>query len=351
MKPQQPLTPALDAFITRMPKVELHLHLEGTITPRTLLALASRNGVEIPARDEDGVAQLLNYRNFHDFLTVFMTLARSLVRFQDFEQVGYELGAYLAAQQIRYAEVMISPVQYQRRGLNLDEVVRGAVAGFERARERFGVRIALAFDYGRQFGVDLGWQILEAAIRNRPNGVVAWSIGGDETQGPPEAFAEIFAAARSAGLRVMAHAGEVVGPASVWGAVDALQVERIGHGIRSIDDPELLAHLRERRVMLDICPTSNLRTGAAPSKAAHPLRRLFDAGVRISINSDDPVFFGTTLVDEYRLAAQAYDFSADDLVAVTLDAITASFLPSEEQAVLREEFEREIAALRTALRV
>jgi adenosine deaminase len=346
----QPLPPALDAFITRMPKVELHLHLEGAITPRTLLELAERNGVEIPARDEQGVAQLFDYRNFHEFLTVFMALARALVHRRDFEQVAYELGAYLAEQQVRYAEVMVSPGLYIKRGMSLDDIVMGAADGFARAQSDYGVRAALAFDYGRQFGVELGWQVLETAVRNMPQGVVAWSIGGDELH-PPEPFAEIFAAARSAGLRVMAHAGEVVGPPSVWGAVDALGCERLGHGIRSIDDPALIAHLRERRVVLDVCPTSNVRTGAAPSLEAHPLRRLFDAGVRISINSDDPVFFSTTMCDELRLAAGAFGFTAGELAAVMLDSVEATFLPGEEKRALKSAFADEIAALRDELQI
>ncbi|HWQ15024.1 MAG TPA: adenosine deaminase [Roseiflexaceae bacterium] len=351
MNTHPPLPPALDAFISRMPKVELHLHLEGSIAPRTLLELAERNGVDIPARDEQGVAQLFDYRNFHEFLTVFMALARALVYPRDFEQVAYELGTYLAQQNVRYAEVMVSPGLYIKRGMSLDDVVQGTAAGLVRARRDYGVRTALAFDFGRQFGVELAWQVLEIAVRNMPHGVVAWSIGGDELRHPPEPFAEVFAAARRAGLRVMAHAGEVVGPPSVWGAVNTLECERLGHGIRSVEDPALLAHLRERRVMLDVCPTSNVRTGAAPGLEAHPLRQLFDAGVRISINSDDPVFFSTTLCDELRLAARAFGFSAGELAAVMLDSVEATFLPEDEKRTLTSAFADEIAALRAMLNV
>jgi adenosine deaminase len=347
----QPLPPQLDAFVQRMPKVELHLHLEGAIRPGTLLALAERNGVEIPARDEGGVAQLFNYRSFHEFLTVFMTLARALVHRRDFEQAAYELGEQLAAQHVRYAEVMISPVQYLRRELDLDEVVQGAAAGLARAREDFGVRAILAFDFGRQFGVDLAWRVLEIAVRNIPHGVVAWSIGGDELNHPPEPFAEVYAAARRAGLRLMAHAGEVAGPESVRGAMDALGAERIGHGIRSVQDPALLAELRERRVMLDVSPTSNLRTGAVASLEEHPLRRLYEEGIRISINTDDPVFFGTSMCDELRLAARHFGFSAGELEAITLDGVAGSFLPAEEKRALGNELAAELTALRAELGV
>lgn len=351
MSTQQQWLSPLDEFIVRMPKVELHLHLEGAIRPGTLLALAERNGVELPARDEAGVAQLFNYRNFHEFLTVFMALARSLVTGRDFELVAYELGAHLAEQNVRYAEVMISPVQYHRRALDLDEVVQGAATGFARARRDFGVRVGLAFDYGRQFGVDLAWQLLESAVRNMRHGVVAWSIGGDEVNHPPEPFAEVFAAARRAGLHVMAHAGEVVGPASVWGAVEALGARRLGHGIRSIDDPALLDYLRVHDIVLDICPTSNVRTGAVPNLAAHPLRRLFDAQVPLTVNTDDPVFFTTTLCDEYRLAARAFGFSVDDLALLARTAARAAFLAQADRFGLEQQIDGEIASLRAELGV
>ena len=344
-------TPELDAFITRMPKVELHLHLEGCITPATLIEIAARNDVEIPARDVAGVTQLFNYHSFHEFLTVFMALARALRYGRDFEQVAYGLGEYLHAQHVRYAEVMISAAQYQRRGIDLDEVVEGAAAGLARMERDYGIKARLAFDYGRQFGVDLAWEILEYAIRNRRHGVVAWSIGGDELNFPPEPYAEVFQAARRAGLHTMAHAGEVVGPASVWGAIDALGATRLGHGIRSVDDPALIDYLRERRIVLDVCPTSNVRTGAVAQISAHPLRKLFDAGVRLSINSDDPIFFNATITSEYCLAAQEFGFNADELTKIALDSVQATFLPEPEKAMLLAQFTAEIAALRAEIGV
>ncbi len=344
------LSPELEQFITRMPKVETHLHLEGSVRPATMLEIAQRNNVDIPARDIAGVAQLFKYRDFHEFLTVFMALARSLKWGEDFEQVAYELGHDLADQNVRYAEVMISPVQHSSRGVDLDEAVQGAAAGFARAKAERGVHVNLAFDYGRQFGVERAWPLLEIAIRNQRHSLVAWSIGGDELH-PPEPFAEVFTAARQAGLRVMAHAGEVVGPESVWGAVDALGAERLGHGVRSIGDAALLGHLRDRNVVLDICPTSNIRTGAIATLAAHPLRKLFDAGVSITINTDDPTFFETTLNDEYRLAVRAFGFTTNDLVTLALNSARATFLPQAEKNALIARMEQEITALRHELQV
>jgi adenosine deaminase len=187
--------------------------------------------------------------------------------------------------------------------------------------------------------------VVEVAIANRRYGLAAWSIGGDELGNPPEPFAPVFERARQGGLRTMAHAGEVVGAGSVWGAVDVLKAERIGHGIRCVEDPQLVQYLCDRQVVLDVCPTSNLLTGAAPSLAAHPLRQLYEAGVRISINTDDPIFFHTTMNDEYRLAAHAFGFSAHELAMVMLDSVRATFLPEAEKAVLVAEFERDLATL------
>jgi adenosine deaminase len=342
----QPVSPALDDLITRMPKVELHLHLEGSITPRTLLRIAERNNVDLPARDEAGVAQLFQYKNFHEFLTVFMVLARSLKRGEDFELLAYELGHHLADQNVRYAEVMISAFQYYSRGVDLDEVVQGTAAGFAQAQRERGTRVTIAFDYGRQFGAETAWKVLEIAVRNLRHGLIGWSIGGDEVNYPPELFAEVFAAARQAGLRLMAHAGEVVGPPSIWGAVDVLGCERLGHGIRSVDDPALIEHLRARGIVLDISPTSNVRTGAVASIEAHPLRQLFDAGVQITLNTDDPTFFSTTLNDEYRLIARVFGFDADELIALVLNGVRATFLPAADKQALLHEFEREIGTLR-----
>ncbi|HEX9438939.1 MAG TPA: adenosine deaminase [Roseiflexaceae bacterium] len=339
------LTPALDRLITRMPKAELHLHLEGSITPRTFLELAQRNRVDIPADDEAGVTRLFRYQRFHEFLGTFMLLSQALVHGEDFAQAAYELGLHLKRQNTRYAEVMLSPALHYRRGIDLDEMVRGAADGFARAQRAGGPQVNLVFDYGRQNGVALAWQILDVAIRNMRHGVVAWSIGGDEVQHPPEPFADVFAAARRAGLHVMAHAGEVAGPESVRGAVEALGAERVGHGIRSIDDPALLALLRDRNVTLDVCPSSNVLTNAVASLAMHPLRRLVASGVRVTLNTDDPTFFHTTLNDEYRLAAREFGFNADELILLALNSVRASFLPEREKRALLRQFTVEIAGL------
>ena len=344
------LTPPLEALIRRMPKVELHLHLEGTITPHTFLELARRNGVTLPATDEAGIAALFRYRDFGEFLDIFMSLVRAIVSGEDFERLAYELGLDLAAQTVRYAEVMISPMQYLNRSLDLREVIEGTLAGFARAERDVGIVLRLALDYGRQYGPDQAWAVLDVA-RQIPFGVVGWSIGGNEIGYPPEPFAPVFAAAREAGLGLMAHAGEVVGPASVWGAIDTLGVSRLGHGIRAADDPVLMVALRERGIVLDVCPSSNLLTGAVATWPEHPLRRLHEAGVLVTINTDDPTFFATTLNEEYRRSLLRLGLSIDDLCAAVCTAARSAFLPPAEKATLVERITTEITALRAELGV
>jgi adenosine deaminase len=191
--------------------------------------------------------------------------------------------------------------------------------------------------------------VLEAVREVMHHGVVAWSIGGNEIGHPPEPFAEVFQAARAAGLQVMAHAGEVVGPASVWGAVDALQARRLGHGIRSIDDVALLEHLRTQQVALDVCPSSNLYTGAVASWAAHPLRQLYDHGLLITINSDDPTFFHTTLTEEYRHIVRHFGFTVDDICTLVRNSVEACFLPPANKQALRSRIDSQLHALRAEL--
>lgn len=345
------LTPELDAFIVRMPKVELHLHLEGSVAPQTLLELAERNRIEIPARDVEGVKQLFRFRDFHEFLIVYMVLVRAIIKGEDFARLAYELGSDLAQQNVLYAEVMLSPMQHMRRNVDMLEAIEGTVAGFARAERENGPMVRLALDYGRQYGTAEAWLALETAIAGMRHGVIGWSIGGNEIGHPPEPFADVFAAAHAAGLRLTAHAGEVVGPGSVWGAVDALKAERLGHGIRSVEDPRLIAHLRECGVVLDVCPSSNLYTGAAASWAQHPLRQLYDSGVTVTINSDDPTFFQTTLTDEYRRVVQHFGFNADDLCKLVRNSVMASFLPDDQKRRLLQRVDDELQSLRIELSV
>ena len=341
---------AVAEFIRRMPKAELHLHLEGSITPHTLLDLSRKNGVNIGVTDLAGVEQLFRYDNFLGFLDVYRACARCLISGEDFERVAYELAIDLADQHVRYAEVMLSPAQHMQRNMDFNEILGGVAAGFDRAQRERGIMCRPAFDFGRQFSLEDALQAVELAQQGMRYGVVAFSIGGDEANYPPEPFVEVFAVARAVGLHVMAHAGEVAGAESVRGAIEMLGVDRIGHGFRVLEDPELTEFLARRRaITFDVCPTSNIRTGVVASFEAHPVRRMLDAGLPITLNSDDPTLFHTTITDEFLLAFEQYDFSLDEICDVALQGVRGAFLPSEQRNTLLAEFATEQQRLRDQL--
>jgi len=329
-------TPELVSWIERLPKVELHVHLEGAIRPQTLAELAAKNHVDLPG----GPDSVYHFADFPGFLDAYMRGAACLCEREDFQRVTYEFLLDEAAQGIRYCELFISSMQHLRRDFDFDCLMGGVQDGYRQARAEHDIRMGVIFDHGRQFGAEAGMQVLERALATRSYGVIGLSIGGDEANFPPELFAEMFRQARAAGLHVTAHAGEVRGPESIWGAIRALGVRRIGHGIRAVGDPALMDYLRANGIFLDICPTSNVRTGAVPTLAAHPVRRLFDAGVPITLASDDPALFHTNLLQEYLLLAEHFGFTRDELWQISLNGVRASFLPPQEKAALEEELRR-----------
>ncbi len=333
-----------------MPKTELHLHLEGSISPRTLLELSQKNRVDLGVNDLAGVERMFRYQDFLGFLDVYRACARCLIYGEDFERVAYELAIHLADQHVRYAEVMLSPAQHMLRNMDFNEILGGVAAGFDRALKERGIICRPAFDFGRQFSLEEAHRAVELAQEGMRYGVVAFSIGGDEANYPPEPFVEVFAVARAVGLHVMAHAGEVAGASSVRGAVEMLGVDRIGHGFRVLEDSELTEFLARRGdITFDVCPTSNIRTGVVATLTAHPLRQMLDAGLPITLNSDDPSLFGTTLTAEYLLAVEHFGFSIDEICRVALQGVRGAFIPAAERERLLSDFSAEQARLRSEL--
>ncbi|HYY63623.1 MAG TPA: adenosine deaminase [Gaiellaceae bacterium] len=283
------------------PKIELHVHLEGTVRPDTLLELARRNGYSLPADSIEGLQALYEYRDFAHFIEVFMLTSGALRREEDFRQVVVEYAEEASRHGAVYLEAIFSLGLW--RGLDSDVVFTGACDGAEEARERFGVEVRLTPDIARVYSLDEALLTVRYAIKYRERGVVGIGLGGPEAEHPPEPYAPAFDLARSEGLASVPHAGEHAGPESIRGALDALGAHRIRHGITAIEDPELLRELADRRVVLDVCPISNVRTRAVPSLAEHPLPQLVAAGVACSISTDDPAMFGTDLSQEYAAAA------------------------------------------------
>lgn len=336
---------SLHDLIVEMPKVELHVHLEGSIRPATLLELARRNQVPLPADDLEGVRRFYHFTDFDHFIQVYITISRCLCSVEDFDLIAYEFGADMARQNIRYAEVTFTPYTHaQNTGLPFDDILEGLNAGRARARAQFGVEMAWVLDIVRDYP-ETRLDVARWAVSAMDRGVVALGLGGTERDHPPEWFGDAFDIAYEAGLHRVPHAGEVAGPESVWGALRRLRAERLGHGVRSIEDPELVRTLVERGVPLEVSPTSNLCLGVYPTYEAHPIRRLYDAGAVVTVNSDDPPMFNTDLVTEYQVLVNRLGFGAEDLEHLLLNAVDASFLPEDRKLEMTNAFRSDLLGL------
>jgi aminodeoxyfutalosine deaminase len=290
------------------PKIELHVHLEGTVRAATLLEIARRNDYALPADTVEGLASLYEFRDFEHFIEIWVLTTNALRTRDDFRRVVVDYAAKAASHGAVYIEGIFSPAERVRRGVSWEEIFGGYCDGAEEARELNGVEVRLTPDIVRGFPLDEAEPVVRYAVEHADRGVVGVGLGGLEAQYPPEAYAEVFAAAKAEGLGSVPHAGEVAGPESVRGALEALQADRIRHGFRAIEDPELVAELAERQIVLDVSPVSNVRTGAVQSLPEHPLPRLVEAGVPCSISTDDPAMFDTDLTKDYE-AATAFGIS------------------------------------------
>lgn len=303
----------MDDFVPQMPKAELHLHLEGSVEPETLHELDP----ETPVED---FRALYRYADFDAFLKAFGAIGKRLRTPADYALVTRRLLERLASENVRYAEITLAAGVVLWKGQEFAPI-------FDAVREAAAdslVEVRWILDAVRQFGPEQGMQVAEWAAERVDCGVVALGIGGSEERGPAEWFREVYAFARRAGLHLVAHAGESAGPESIWAAL-AIGAERIGHGIAAARDPELLRHLKGHDIPLEICITSNLVTGVVKRLEEHPVRKLYDAGVPIVLNSDDPAMFRCVLADEYRLAARAFGFSEAELRGIAANGFRYRF--------------------------
>lgn len=338
---------SLSGYVAAIPKIELHVHLEGSIRPRTLLELARRNGVALPAADEAGLQEAYRFVDFMHFIRTYVLISSTLATADDFALIVRDFGADMARQNTRYAEVTFTPITHVERGVPLEAIFAGLDAGRAQARAEHGVEIRWVFDIVRSFPATAE-ACLAAALAGMDHGVIGLGLGGPEAGFPPEPFGDIFARARAAGLHSLPHAGEVAGPQSVWSALRVLGAERIGHGVRSVEDPALLDYLRERQVPLEVNPTSNVVLGVYPDMAHHPFCRLWQGGLYVTVNSDDPPLFGTDLVREYEIVARACDFGPDELERLSLNALRASCMPEEDKRRMEAQFRAEFERVRAA---
>jgi aminodeoxyfutalosine deaminase len=284
------------------PKIELHVHLEGTVRPSTLLEIARRNDYALPADTVDGLAALYDYRDFEDFIEVWVLTTNALRTRDDFRQVVVDYAAEAAGHGAVYVEAIFSPSERVRRGVAWEDIFGGYCDGVEEAGELHGIEIRLTPDIVRGFPLEEAEPVVRYSAKYADRGVVGVGLGGFEAQHPPEPYAPVFELAKAEGLGSVPHAGEGAGPGSIRGALDALQADRIRHGIRAVEDRELMTELAARGTVLDVTPLSNVRTGAVRSLAEHPLGSLVSAGIHCSISTDDPAMFDTDLTREYEAA-------------------------------------------------
>ncbi len=285
------------------PKIELHVHLEGTVRPATLLAMARRNGEPLPATTVEGLTELYRFRDFDHFIEIWILTTHVMRTAEDFRQVVVDYAAEASAHGAVYIEGIFSPWFRVQRGISWEEIFHGYADGVAEARERYGLEMRLTPDVDRILPPEAACEVARQAVRFRDRGIVGLGLGGPEVNHPPEPYARAFAIAADGGLAAVPHAGETSGPDSIRGALDALGARRIRHGIRAVDDPDLVVELVERGIVLDVCPVSNLRTSSVESLAAHPLPALVAAGVRCSLATDDPAMFDTDLGREHTVAA------------------------------------------------
>lgn len=338
-------------FIQNIPKAEIHVHLEGAIQPHTVLHLAEKNNMvdTLPSNQLDALKAWFTFVDFPHFVQIYLTISNLLRSADDFSLIAYECGADMAAQNIRYREVTVTPITHtlaQDKGLRIEDVLAGLENGRLRARDEFGVEIRWVFDCPRNFSHRDGAYnpvpaetTLQYALQGRDYGVVGFGLGGYEVGAPPESFAHAFTKARAEGLLSVPHAGETMGADSVWGAVTHLGADRIGHGVRAIEDPTLLDLLKERQIPLEINPVSNQKLGVYPDIETHPFPQLDAMGLFVTVNSDDPPLFNTSLNNEYYVLATTFGYDRTNLIRIARNAYLAAGVEQSTKQALLQAFD------------
>jgi adenosine deaminase len=335
----------LTDFISGLPKAELHVHHVGSASVETVSALAQRHAgsTQVPA-DPTLLADYFTFTDFRHFIEVYLSVVDLVRDAEDIWTLTFDIAKDMAAQNVRYAELTLTPYSSVIRGIPAEAFCEAVEDARRRAATELGVQLAWCFDIPGEAGVPAGDLTLDLALRLRPDGLVSFGLGGPEIGVPRSQFGEHFAAAKAAGLRSVPHAGESTGPETIWDAIDNLGAERIGHGIAAAQDERLMARLREDNITLEICPTSNVCTRSVPSLAEHPLPALVAAGVPVTINSDDPPMFSTTLNHEYEVAAGLLGLDESGVAELASAAVRASFLDAPAKRVLLDEIDAYSAA-------
>ena len=325
-------------WYSKLPKVELHVHLEGAIPHGALFDLIRKYGGDPSLPDVTALARRFEYKNFAQFIEAWSWKNQFLREYEDFSHIAELTARDMANQNIRYAEMFFSPSLFVRHGLKVQELTHAVRIGLSRVPE---IETSLIADLVRDYGPESEMTTLKRLNEVKGDGVIGIGIGGSEHEFPPEPFKFLYEEARLMDFHVNAHAGEAKGPESIWGAIRHLHVDRIGHATRAHEDPELLDYLQEHRTPLELCPVSNVCTGVVSAIAEHPIREYFERGLIISVNTDDPMMFGTTLDKEYELLVQECGFTRQEICRLILLGIESSWLSEDRKKLLATSFEKE----------
>ena len=321
-----------------LPKIELHVHLEGSIPHEALFELVRKYGGDSSVPNVAALEKRFEYKDFPQFIEAWSWKNQFLREYEDFTYIAELTARDMAAQNIRYAEMFFSPSLFVRKGLDARELTYAVRKGLSDAPD---IEIALIADLVRDYGPESEIKTLKALNEVKDCGIVGIGIGGSEHKYPPEPFELLYREALDMGFHTTAHAGEASGAQSVWGAIKKLRVQRIGHGTRVFEDPSLLDYIAENKIPLELCPMSNVRTGVVSSIGEHPIRKYFKQGLTISVNTDDPKMFNTSLAQEYRSLVADCGFSKREICEIILLGIKSSWLPKEKKSALIKKFERE----------
>jgi len=325
-------------WYSELPKVELHVHLEGAIPHSALFDLIQKYGGDPSLPDVTALARRFEYRNFAHFIEAWSWKNQFLREYEDFTHIAELAARDMANQNIRYAEMFFSPSLFVRQGLEVQELTHAVRIGLSRVPE---IETSLIADLVRDYGPESEMTTLKKLNEVKGDRVVGIGLGGSEHEFPPEPFKSLYEEARQMDFQVTAHAGEAAGSESIWGAIRHLRVGRIGHGTRAREDPELLDYLLEHRIPLELCPVSNVRTGVVRTIAEHPVREYFERGLVISVNTDDPMMFGTALDKEYELLVEECGFTRQEICRLILLGVESSWLSEERKKILATSFEKE----------
>jgi adenosine deaminase len=320
----------LDDFIRRLPKAELHMHIEGSLEPELMFRLAARNGVKLPYRSIGEVKQAYDFDSLQSFLDLYYMAAGVLIRREDFAELTEAYFDRLAADGGVYAEIFFDPQTHTDRGIAFGDALGGVLDGMAKAEAKHGIKSKVIICCLRHLGEQAGLRMLTDAEPFLDK-IAGLGLDSSERNFPPADFKRLFDAARSRGLRLVAHAGEEGPAAFVRDALDVLKVERIDHGIRAIDDPALVERLAKGGTTLTVCPLSNVRLCTVKTIAEHPLRRLLQAGVKVTINSDDPAYFGGYLQENYRATAEALHLTRAELAEIAANSFRGAFMADAEK--------------------